>query len=268
MTLPLTGRTIALAEGRQLEEFAQMLEKDGARTLSCPLIGMLDSPDEPAVQAWLRDLIAGRFDLLVLTTGEGVRRLLSFAERAGAKEEFIAALGRTRMIARGPKPGRALKEIGLIPSVVSSVPTTEGVIATLRAEVLAGKTVAVQLFGAPNPALEQFLTEANAIVAAVMPYIYAPSADADRVVRLLAQLAAGEVHAIVFTSTPQVDRLYEVAAERNLEVDLTRTRVAAIGPVVADSLRRRGAPVHICPEQGFVMKNLVKHLREALVSAP
>jgi uroporphyrinogen-III synthase len=41
---------------------------------------------------------------------------------------------------------------------------------------------------------------------------------------------------------------------------LARTRVAAVGPVVADALRRRGAPVHVCPEQGFVMKNLVRQL--------
>jgi hypothetical protein len=39
--------------------------------------------------------------------------------------------------------------------------------------------------------------------------------------------------------------------------------VAAVGPVVADDLRRRGAPVHVCPEQGFVMKNLVQHIKRS-----
>ncbi len=38
MTLPLANRTIALAEARQIEELAQMLEKEGARTLRCPLL--------------------------------------------------------------------------------------------------------------------------------------------------------------------------------------------------------------------------------------
>ena len=77
--------------------------------------------------------------------------------------------------------------------------------------------------------------------------------------------------ALVFTSAPQVDRLYDVAAERGLEAalkqGLERVRVAAVGPVVADNLHRRGVRVDICPEQGFVMKNLVQHIKRALGDA-
>jgi uroporphyrinogen-III synthase len=261
---PLTGRIVALAEGRQLEELARMLEKEGAQTLRCPMIGIIDAPDESPVVAWLRELIAGRFDYIVLMTGEGLRRLLGFAERAGMRAESIAALGRARTVVRGPKPVQALKEVGLAPSIVAAPPTTDGVIATLKAQPLTGTTVGVQLAGVPNPPLIQFLTDAGATTMPVLPYVYAPAADAERVVELLAKLARGAVDAIIFTSAPQVDRLYDVAAERQIEVNLSRTRVAAVGPVVADALRRHGAPVHVCPEQGFVMKNLVKILREAL----
>src|SRR5439155_14768267 len=118
-----------------------------------------------------------------------------------------------------------------------------GVIATLRAEPLRGQTVGVQLFGAPNPALEQFLVEAGATVAAVLPYVYAPAADAGRVADLIARMARGEVAAVVFTSSPQMDRLYEVAAAQHLEADLAagwaKTKVAAVGPIVAENLRQR-----------------------------
>src|SRR5262245_6122445 len=93
MTLPLAGRTVALAEGRQLEELAQMLEKEGATALRCPLVSILDAPDPAPVVAWLRELIDGRFDVLVLMTGEGVRRLLGLAEREGLRDPFVAALG-------------------------------------------------------------------------------------------------------------------------------------------------------------------------------
>ena len=47
-----------------------------------------------------------------------------------------AALGRTRLVTRGPKPVRALKEVGLAPALVAQTPTTEGVIATLKPESL------------------------------------------------------------------------------------------------------------------------------------
>jgi uroporphyrinogen-III synthase len=232
------------------------------------MVSILDAPDAEPVLAWLRELTAGRFDYVILMTGEALRRLLGFAERAGQREAVIAALGRTRTVTRGPKPVRALKEVGLNPTLVAEAPTTEGVIARLRPEPLHGKRVGLTLYGAPNPALVQFLEDAEATVRTVLPYVYAPAADAERVAQLIDRLAGGEIAVMVFTSSPQVDRLYEVAAERGLEAallqGLKRSRVAAVGPVVAENLRLKGARVDICPEQGFVMKNLVLHIARAL----
>jgi uroporphyrinogen-III synthase len=268
MTLPLAGRTIALAEGRQLEELAQMLEREGATTLRCPMVNILDAPDPAPVLAWLNELIAGRFSHVVLLTGEGLRRLLGFAERAGIRQEAIAALAKTRTVTRGPKPARALKEIGLAPTVTAGAPTTDGVIESLRAEDLRGRTVGVQFYSEGNPPLIQCLEEAGATARTVLPYVYAPAADAHRVAQLVDSMVGEQVDAIVFTSSPQVDRLYEVARERGLESKLQEglrlTRVAAVGPVVAENLRTRGAKVDICPEQGFVMKNLVQMIKREL----
>jgi uroporphyrinogen-III synthase len=264
MPRPLEGRTVALAEGRQLEELAQMLEKEGATALRYPMVSILDTPDAGPIAVWLRDLIADRFHYVVLMTGEALRRLLGFADREGIREAVIAALGRTRTITRGPKPVRALREVGLSPSLVAETPTTDGVIATLRNETLQGKAVGVTLYSEPNPTLVGFLEEAGAKVSTVMPYIYAPASDADQVAQLVDRMARGELDVMLFTSSPQVDRLYEVASERgrqeSLRRGLERTRVAAVGPVVAEHLRQKGARVDICPEQGFVMKNLVRQI--------
>jgi uroporphyrinogen-III synthase len=268
VTSPLAGRTIALAEGRQLEELAAMLEKEGAAIVRCPLVSILDAPDSEPVVAWLRELAAGRFGYVVLLTGEGLRRLLGFAQRAGIRDGVIAALSRARTVTRGPKPVRALREIGLEPGKVAAAPTTEGVIAALLGEELRGQTVGVQLYSESNPPLTQFLEQAGATAQSVMPYVYAPASDADQVALLIDRMAAGEIDVLVFTSSPQVDRLYEVANERGLGAKLgeavARTKIAAVGPIVADNLRGRGARVDICPEQGFVMKNLVQHVKRAL----
>lgn len=269
MTLPLQGRTIALAEGRQLEELARMLEQEGARPLRCPLVSILDAPDPGPVLEWIGAVSAGRIELLVLMTGEGLRRLLGFAERAGQREAFLAGLGQTRIVVRGPKPIRALKEVSLAPWKTAQAPTTEGVIATLREVPLKGVAVGVTRYGSVNETLEGFLAGAGAVVQPVMPYVYAAAADEERVAELIAEMAAGTVDVLVLTSSPQVDRLYEIARQRQLEETLERAwqrvRVAAVGPVVADTLRQHQAPVHICPEQGFVMKNLVQQIRRAFM---
>src|ERR1022692_2081173 len=117
MTLPLANRTVALAEGRQLEELVQMLEKEGAAALRCPMLSMLDAPDETPVLAWLDQLQAGVLDWVVLLTGEGLRRLLTCADRHGRRDACIAALAKVRTITRGPKPGKAMKEVGLTPTM-------------------------------------------------------------------------------------------------------------------------------------------------------
>jgi uroporphyrinogen-III synthase len=269
MSRPLEGQTVILAEGRQVEELAQMLAKEGATPVRCSLISILDAPDSAPVLTWIDDLIAARFDLLVLVTGEALRRLLGFAEREQRRESFISALARTPIITRGPKPVRALKEIGLAPHMIAQSPTTAGLITTLRDVTLHEKVVAVTLYGEPNLPLEQFLTEAGATVRTVMPYVFAPATDADRVVEILQHMANGDVHFILFTSSPQVDRLFEIAQQRQLLLllnqALERTQVAAVGPVVAATLRERAIRVDVCPEQGFVMKNLVQYVKKQSV---
>jgi uroporphyrinogen-III synthase len=267
MTQPLEGRVVALAEGRQLEDLVGMLEAAGAFALRYPMVGILDAPDEGPVLDWLRELCAGRLDWVVLMTGEGVRRLLGFAERAAMRHDVIAALSRVPTLTRGPKPGQALKEIGLSPALVAPMPTTEGVLTALRRENLDGLTVGITLAGMPNPVLEAGLATLGARVRPVLPYVYAAAADDERILDLVSRLSRGEVDVVVFTSAPQVDRLFEVATSHRRDADLRkglgRTRVAAVGPVVAETIRRYGGEVHICPEQGFVMKNLVQQIKRS-----
>jgi uroporphyrinogen-III synthase len=266
--MSIQGRRVALAEGRQLEELAAMLEKEGAVPLRYPLVSILDAPDPAPVAEWLRELVAGRFNYVVFLTGEGVRRLLEVAVREGLRDQTVAALGRTTTVTRGPKPGKALREIGLTADLIADAPTTEGVIATLKRETLARRHVGVQLYSESNPPLVGFLESAGATVSVVRPYVYAPAADADRVAELVERMADGGADVLVITSTPQVARLFEVAAERGVEArlreGLQRVCVAAVGPVAADSLRERGVRVDVCPELGFVMRNLVQQIKRHL----
>lgn len=267
MSAPLTGKTIALAEGRQLEDLARMLAAAGAAIWRCPLISILDPDDDGPVLRWIQDLIAKKFEWVVLLTGEGFRRMRTCAERHGLQDAMLAGFANVKLLTRGPKPGQALKEVGLAPTKVAKTPTTDGVIASLREETLAGVSVGVQLYKEDNPPLTDFLAAAGAKVDTVLPYHYAPAADGDKVVELIDALEAGKMDAVVFTSSPQVDRLYEVAEEKGLVENLkngwAKTRVAAVGPIVAQNLEDRGVTVSICPEQGFQMKNLVLHIQRA-----
>jgi uroporphyrinogen-III synthase len=268
---PLAGRTVAVPETREIEVFAAMLERRGARVLRCPLVAIRDAPDPVPVLEFAARLTRAELDDLILTTGEGLRRLLQCLERHEplAKDGFLAALARVRRITRGPKPARALRELGLKSDIAVSPPTTAGIIATLSGEPLAGRRVGVQLYGTePNRPLLEFLTGAGASVHTVAPYVYADGADDAAVERLIARLGAGEVDAIAFTSTPQVERLFACAPAAAVTAALTRSLVAAVGPVVAAALARHGVEACLVPEQSFFLKPLTTLLEEALRARP
>lgn len=266
---PLAGRTIAIPETRELEVFASMLERRGARVLRCPLVAIRDAPDPHPVLEWCRRFAAsGQFEDLILLTGEGLRRLLGCMERhePALREPFIAELGRVRKITRGPKPARALRELGLKPDIAAEIPTTEGVIASLRPHPLGDRRFGVQLYGSePNLLLVEFLEAAGARVSTVAPYIYADQADDDAVRGLIERLAAGGIDAIAFTSARQVTRLFSFAEADTVKHALAATRVAAVGPVVAEALERHGVSVHLVPTESFFLKPLTTALERMFV---
>lgn len=263
----LSGRRIAVPETRELDLFAAMLERRGAAVLRCPLVAIKDAPDPAPVLEWIRRFAAGGCDDLVLLTGEGLRRLLGCIERhePDLREAFLRELARVRKITRGPKPARELRELGLKPDIPATVPTTEGVIAALRGERLQGRRIGVQLYGTdPNRPLMDFLTAAGATVLPVAPYVYADQADDAAVRALLERMAAGKVDAIAFTSTPQVERLFAVGPEPLVRDALSRTLVAAVGPVVGEALRERGIEVQSMPSGSYFLKPLTNALEQAL----
>lgn len=268
---PLASRTIAIPESRELEIFAAMLERRGARVIRCPLIAIRDAPDPAPVLDWSQRLAAGALDDLVLLTGEGLRRILSCIERhePALKPQFIDALGKVRTITRGPKPAKALRELGMKPEIAAERPTTAGVIASLRALDLRRRRVGVQLYGTePNLPLVGFLESAGAVVSTVAPYVYADAADDQAVRSLLDQLRGGGVDAIAFTSSAQIGRLIAVASEEGARSALGNTLVAAVGPLVADTLRRHGIDARLMPEESFFLKPLTSALEEALGAGP
>jgi uroporphyrinogen-III synthase len=270
MTEELSGRRIVVPETRELGQLVRMLEELGADTVPCPMIAIRDAPDAAPVEAWLRRFADGRCDDLVLMTGEGLRRLLGFARRINLESAFIAALRLARKITRGPKPVRALREVGLAADMPADEPTTEGIVTTLGRHDLAGRRVGVQLYpGNANERLLKFLEAAGAQGDSVLPYVYASEVDDARVIAVIAEMAAGAMDAIAFTSAPQVRRFRDVARafgrEAELRQGLERIVVAAVGPIVAAELDAIGVQVDVTPRDNkFFMKPLVRELAAAL----
>jgi uroporphyrinogen-III synthase len=169
----LTGYRILILETREEAQFSRLLKDQGADVLQCPMFTINDVPDPAPVEAWIRRFIDKPCDDLVLTTGEGLRRLMTVVRRVEVETAFVAALARARKFSRGPKPVRALRDLGLEAEVITEKPTSEGIIETLGKLDLKERRVGLQLYPERDHAiLIGSIRARGATVDTVLPYIY------------------------------------------------------------------------------------------------
>jgi len=260
---PLAEVKIAVPESRRLDVLSNLFEIRGAEVWRCPLVAIYDSPNEDAIYQWLNKFINGEYNFLVVLTGEGLRRLHGFAERADLLDGWIAALQKVTILARGPKPNGYLKSVDLKADMLASYPTTDGIMATLDTLDLSDKKMAVQLYGEdPNEKLQEYLRQRGASYETVSPYIYASDVETEKVVETINKLDSGYFDLICFTSKSQYQRLEKVAKKHSitdaLSSGLKKTKIAAVGPVVRDQLTEAGFEIAIMPEGKFFMQPMVK----------
>jgi uroporphyrinogen-III synthase len=233
-----------------------------------------DAPDPAAIEAWIRRSVETPFDDLVLMTGEGLRRLMKVVRRIDAEKDFIAALGKMRKFARGPKPGRALREIGLEPQQTTEKPTSEGIAEMLSRFELKGRRLGLQLYpDKDHGALIGAIKAQGAEVDTVLPYVYDAKAADTNIVTAIEEMASGRIDAIALTSSGQARRLFDVAkahgCEARLREGLAKTPIASIGPVVSDELKSHGLDPGISPPEGaYFMKPLISAMAVELAKAP
>jgi uroporphyrinogen-III synthase len=266
----LTGYRILILETREEAQFSRLLTEQGADVLQCPMFTIEDAPDPAPITAWIDRFLADPFDDLVLMTGEGLRRIMKIQRQRSGENEFVAALGKSRKFARGPKPGRALREIGLEADVTTEKPTSEGVAEMLSKLDLGGHRVALQLYPEKDHSvLIRAIEACGAKVDPVLPYIYDSKAAETNILSAIDEMEAGRVDAIALTSSGQVRRLVNAAKahgrDTQLRAALAKTQIASVGPVVSDELKSYGLDADIYPaNDAFFMKPLISAMSIAL----
>jgi uroporphyrinogen-III synthase len=269
----LNGYRILILETREEAQFSRLLTEQGANVLQCPMFTIEDAPDPAPVEAWIGRFIANPFDDLVLMTGEGLRRMMKIVRQRGIEKEFVAAVGKSRKFARGPKPGRALREIGLEADITTEKPTSEGVAEMLSKLDLKGHRLGLQLYPEKDHSvLISAITACGAEVDTVLPYVYDSKAAETNILSAIDEMEAGRVDAIALTSSGQVRRLVDAAKahgrEDQLRSALAKTPIASVGPVVSDELKSYGLEADITPaNDAFFMKPLISAMSIALDKA-
>jgi len=272
------GLRVLALESRRATELAKLISTYGGEPIVAPAMREVPLESNKEALSFAAGLLGGKFDVVIFLTGVGARAILSVVETAYKRDEYIASLERVKVVARGPKPVAALREIGITPAITAPEPNTWHELlralddASKGSELrLEGARVAVQEYGVSNPELLAGLRERGAQVTRVPVYQWALPHDLSPLRAAITAIAEGTVDVVLFTTAVQAVHLFQVAAETKLEErvrnGLRRAIVASIGPTTSEELERRGIradlePSH--PKMGFLVKETSERAGELL----
>jgi uroporphyrinogen-III synthase len=261
----LAGLRVLSLESRRAPEMAKLIENYGGRAIVAPSMREVPLESNTEALAFARTLAANGFDMVIFLTGVGTRALARVVETIYPLEQFAAALRRITVVARGPKPVAALKELGVPVTIAVPEPNTwRDLLRALdeKSDIapLNGRRVAVQEYGASNSELLAGLADRGAEVTRVPVYQWALPEDTGPLRAAVEAMARGEIDVALFTTSVQITHLLRIAREMNLEQELRRSfariLVGSIGPMTSEELREQGLspdfePAH--PKMGFLV---------------
>lgn len=241
--MPFAGLRVFAFESRRAAEMAELIRKREGEPFVAP--SMREAPLERNDEAFAfaERLFAGAFDMVILLTGVGTRLLAKVLAARYPEERFPGALRALTVVARGPKPAAALREMGVTPAVVAPEPNTwRELVAAVEGRP--ERRIAVQEYGRSNPDLLAALRARGAEVATVRVYGWDLPEDTGPLREAARRLARGEADVALFTTATQIDHLLRMAAEEGVESEvrraLARVAVASIGPTTTEALEEYG----------------------------
>jgi len=269
-TASLTGYTVGVtsdhrASERHRDELADLLESRGARVVLAPALRIVPIADNAELRAATRACLDTPPDIVLVSTGIGLRGWLEAADGWGLAEPLRGALSRAYLVARGPKARAAVRTAGLRERWAPEGESHDEVLAHLIARDIAGRTVALQQHGERQPEYVEALEAAGARVIEVPVYRWTDPADPAPLHRLVDLITARLVDAVTFTAAPAITAVVRAAGpagEALLDAFRTHVLAACVGPVTASPLRRLGVPV-VSPARARVSA-LVRTIAEEL----
>jgi uroporphyrinogen-III synthase len=262
----LQGLCVVAFESRRAAEMAELIRRHGGEPLVAPSVREVPLGEHAAVFEYVRRLAAGEIDVVILLTGVGLRTLAEMVAREWPGDRLATALRRARLVARGPKPLAALRELGLEADAVAPEPNTwREVLALLDAQApVTGKRVAVQEYGVSNHALADALSARGAEVLRVPIYRWTLPEDLGPLRDAIRAIGDRVADIALFTSATQVYHLFQVAgagADR-LRAGFGTVLIASIGPICSEALREHGLAPDLEPEHakmGQLVRDVALH---------
>ena len=258
--MPFDGLRVVSFESRRATEIAELIRRQGGDPFVAPSMREAPIENNPEAFAFAERLFRGEFDMMILLTGVGTRALDKVLASRYPPQAFADALRKITVVARGPKPLAALREMAVPAAVTVPEPNTwrELLAATAaRPE----RNIAIQEYGKANPELLAGLRARGAEVTAVRVYQWDLPEDTAPLREAARRIGEGNAEVVIFTTSIQLTHLFRIAAEAGIDAavqsNLRRMVIASIGPTTTEALEEFGlipdiVPSH--PKMGFLVK--------------
>jgi uroporphyrinogen-III synthase len=268
------GLRVLSFESRRANEIAQLIANHGGVPIVAPSTREVpDAPHEDELKLVQR-ILAGKLHVVIFMTGVGARAFIDAASTAVPRDEFLAALAKTKVLVRGMKPAGVMREFGVPVWLSAPEPNTWREIVQLFDQnaltlPLQGLRIGVQEHGLPSSEMYEALRQRGASVFAAHVYRWELPEDTGPLKEAIRSVCAGNIDVVMFTSSVQLNHALKVASALNLERDfiagLNRAVIASIGPVASAALRQQGISVDLeptHPKMGYLVKETAEKSAE------
>jgi uroporphyrinogen-III synthase len=270
--MPFDGLRVLALESRRAEEMATLIRKQGGEPFVAPSMREVALEDQEEVFSFGGSLLRGEFDCVILLTGVGTRLIWKALLARYSEDEIKRALMATTLVARGPKPAGALREIGLTPAVQAPEPNTwRELLEAMRTRP--EKRAALQEYGKSNTELIEGLRAQGRSVTPVRIYGWDLPEDTSPLREAAARLIAGKCDAVLLTTSMQLVNLMRIAEEEGIAEQvreaLQSAFIGSIGPTTTETLEDYGLkadfePSH--PKMGLLVNESAARAADVLAS--
>jgi len=268
------GLTVLTLESRRGLELSRLIATYGGKPVHAPAMREVPLSSNLEALQFADALFHGKFHAIIFLTGVGARALLNVVEAVHPADEFLDALRKVYVIARGPKPVVVLREWNVPVTLTAPEPNTWREVLHIIDDnkfPLQGKSIAVQEYGISNLELREGLRQRGASVVPVPVYKWDLPEDTAPLRAAVNEVIAGRIDAALFTTGVQVIHFFQIAEQAGkkdaLKSALELVVKASIGPTTSEVLRSYGLSIDLeasHPKMGFLVKEAAEQL-EALL---
>lgn len=264
------GLRVLSLESRRAKEIEKLIRTYGGDATVVPSMREVGLESNADLLEFAAGLLRGEFDLVIFLTGVGVRTMLELVQSRFDREEFLTALRKVKIAARGAKPATALRELKIPVHIVSEDPSTwHELMRAVDEEVgssLAEMRVAIQEYGASNPELLTELSSRSRSLTKVPVYQWALPEDPEPLRQTVFALVNGTVDIVLFTTSVQVIHLFQIAEQMGLASQmrdaLRSIVVLSIGPTTSEELAHYDIQADFepsRPKMGFLVNEAAQY---------